>query len=241
MSSPTLHYIYDPLCGWCYAAAPLLKAARAVLPVQAHAGGMMSGANRQQVTPQLRSYVMTHDQRIAQMTGQPFGEAYFEGLLRDSSAVFDSDPPIAAILAAEQLAGRGLDMLAQLQRAHYVDGLKIADAAVLQQQAQQLGLDQQRFPELYQTILHEQLASHVSATRRLMQQLGARGFPSIALEHKGQWQMIDLSAYLSEPAAFADWLRQQLPQQAAATANAADPAAANGWQCGPDSCSVGQP
>lgn len=24
----TLHYIHDPLCGWCYGAAPLVKAAR---------------------------------------------------------------------------------------------------------------------------------------------------------------------------------------------------------------------
>jgi putative protein-disulfide isomerase len=26
----TLHYIFDPLCGWCYGAAPLVAAARTV-------------------------------------------------------------------------------------------------------------------------------------------------------------------------------------------------------------------
>lgn len=26
----TLHYIFDPLCGWCYGAAPLVEAARTV-------------------------------------------------------------------------------------------------------------------------------------------------------------------------------------------------------------------
>ena len=86
----TLHYIYDPLCGWCYGAKPLVQAAQQVLPVIAHAGGMMTGANRQSVSPQLRNYVMPHDRRIAEYTGQPFGEAYFEGLLRDHSAVFDN-------------------------------------------------------------------------------------------------------------------------------------------------------
>lgn len=25
MSTPTLHYIHDPLCGWCYGAAPLVR------------------------------------------------------------------------------------------------------------------------------------------------------------------------------------------------------------------------
>ena len=110
-----LHYIYDPLCGWCYGAKPLVQAAQQVLPVMAHAGGMMSGANRQNVSPQLRNYVMPHDRRIAEYTGQPFGEAYFEGLLRDHSAVFDSTPPIAAVLAAEAIDGRGLQMLGRLQ------------------------------------------------------------------------------------------------------------------------------
>ncbi len=141
----TLHYIYDPLCGWCYGAKPLVQAARSVLPVIAHGGGMMTGANRQQVSPQLRNYVMPHDRRIAEYSGQPFGEAYFEGLLRDHSAVFDSAPPTAAILAAEELGGHGLELLGRLQTAHYVEGRRIADEAVLLELAQSIGLPAQAF------------------------------------------------------------------------------------------------
>ena len=84
----------------------LVHAAQQVLPVVAHAGGMMSGANRQSVSAQLRNYVMPHDRRIAEYTGQPFGEAYFEGLLRDHTAVFDSTPPIGAVMAAEAIEAR---------------------------------------------------------------------------------------------------------------------------------------
>ena len=37
-----LHYLYDPLCGWCYGAEPLVDAARSVqgLEVRLHAGGL---------------------------------------------------------------------------------------------------------------------------------------------------------------------------------------------------------
>ena len=86
----TLHCIFDPLCGWCYAAAPLVEAAREVpgLRVELHGGGMMTGANRRAITPQWRDYVLPHDRRIAELTGQPFGEAYFEGLLRDGTAMY---------------------------------------------------------------------------------------------------------------------------------------------------------
>ncbi|WP_368408537.1 DsbA family protein [Caldimonas mangrovi] len=130
-----LHYIYDPFCGWCSGAAPLVKAAREVLPVRAHGGGMMAGAQRQRVSAGLRSYVLPHDRRIALLTGQPFGKAYAEGLLHDTTAVFDSEPPTVAVLAAEEVSGHGLDLLARLQEAHYVEGQRIADDAVLEQQA----------------------------------------------------------------------------------------------------------
>lgn len=66
----TLHYFYDPLCGWCYAAAPLLAMAAKIsgLAVELHGGGLLSGPDRCRVTPELRRYVMQHDRRIAGRT-----------------------------------------------------------------------------------------------------------------------------------------------------------------------------
>ena len=202
-----LHYIYDPLCGWCYGAKPLVEAAQAVLPVVAHAGGMMSGANRQPVSSQLRSYVMPHDRRIAEYTGQPFGEAYFEGLLRDHSAVFDSTPPIAAVMAAEAIDGGGLRLLGRLQTAHYVEGRRIADSAVLLELAMQMGYAQADFHVALESVDSE---SHIKASRRFLAQLGGQGFPTMALEQDGTFQLVDISPWLGKPQAFADWLRKAI-------------------------------
>ncbi|QXZ14074.1 DsbA family protein [Pseudomonas sp. AO-1] len=202
-----LHYIYDPLCGWCYGAKPLVQAAQQVLPVVAHAGGMMSGANRQRVSPQLRDYVMPHDRRIAEYTGQPFGEAYFEGLLRDHSAVFDSTPPIAAVMAAESIDGRGLQMLGCLQTAHYVEGRRIADESVLFDVAAQMGYVQTTFVTVFKSVDPQ---TQVKASRALLARLGGQGFPTLALEQDGQFTLIDISPWLGKPKAFADWLGQAL-------------------------------
>lgn len=232
MNASKLHYIYDPLCGWCYGAATLVKAAREVVPVQAHGGGMMMGARRQPVSAQLRDYVMPHDRRIAQLTGQPFGSAYFEGLLRDNSAVFDSAPPTAAVLAAETLAQRGLDMLAALQTAHYVEGQRIADHAVLVKLAGTLGLDTAAFAQALEQAEGSALASHIADTRGLMASLGAQGFPSFALERDGQFTLIDVSAYLGEPQKLRNWLISQLPAPAPASTSGAQ------FGCGPDSCAI---
>lgn len=211
VSTPILHYIYDPLCGWCYGAAPLVAAARAIVTIRPHGGGMMSGAGRQAVTPQLRDYVMQHDRRIAALTGQSFGNAYFDGLLRDSAAVFDSEPPIAAMLAAEKLAGRGLDMAERLQAAHYVEGRRIAEASVLLAAAEAIGLDPAAFVGALAEQSGDAVQRHIRETRQFMREVGAGGFPSFVLETGGSRRLVDLSPYLGHPDALHDWLRAACP------------------------------
>jgi putative protein-disulfide isomerase len=196
----TLHYIFDPLCGWCYAAAPLVDAARSVpgLKVEFHGGGMMTGANRRAITPQWREYVMPHDRRIAELTGQPFGEGYFEGLLRDTGATMDSEPPTTAILAAESLrAGGGLDMIHRLQRAHYVEGRRIADEQVLKAIAAELGFDAEAFASAFERLSGESTARHFAESRQFLQRAGGQGFPTFVLtQPDGRASRIDIGPWL---------------------------------------------
>ncbi|WP_426232844.1 DsbA family protein [Pseudomonas sp. TWP3-2] len=219
-----LHYIYDPLCGWCYGAKPLVQAAQAVLPVIAHGGGMMTGANRQNVSAQLRYYVMPHDRRIAEFSGQPFGEAYFKGLLRDHTAVFDSAPPIAAVLAAEKLDGRGLELLGRLQTAHYLEGRRIADKQVLIELALEVGYAASSFEAAFESADTQQ---HIKNSRALLAKVGGQGFPTFALEQDGRFTLIDISPWLGKPQEFAEWLRQAIPASASSVSS---------MVCTPDSC-----
>lgn len=227
MNKTRLHYIHDPLCGWCYGVAPLVKAAREVIPVLPRGGGMMTGARRQRVTPELRSFVMAHDVRVAQLSGQRFGEGYQEGLLRDATAVFDSEPPTAAMLAAEAMAGRGLDLLAQLQTAHYVEGLRIADRAVLIEVAAAIGLAR-GFAQALDQQLGEPVQAHIKDTRAFMAQVGAQGFPSMLLETEGGLQTVVVSSYLGRPQEFQAWLRSRSPSIQAAPA----------FGCDADGCAI---
>ncbi|MGH8445802.1 MAG: DsbA family protein [Solimonas sp.] len=201
MKRSTLHYLYDPLCGWCYAAAPLVAIARDLpdIELQLHGGGLMAGANRQAVSAELRGYVMQHDQRIAALSGQPFGAAYFDGLLRDSGAIFDSEPPTAAILAADAIAGRGAELLARLQQAHYVEGRRIADASVLQELAADIDLDPGRFAAAFAAHAGEPTRRHIADSRRRLAAAGGRGFPTFIVERDGHSRVLDASACLGQP------------------------------------------
>jgi putative protein-disulfide isomerase len=201
----TLHYVFDPLCGWCYAAAPLIEAARSVscLTIALHGGGMLTGDKRRPITPQWRSHVMPHDQRIAQLSSQPFGAAYFEGLLRDTGAMMDSAPPTTAILAAQRIAGRGLDMLHRLQRAHYVEGRRIAEAEVLAALADELTLDPKAFAAAFKELEGMPTQRHFEDSRQWLHRLGGHGFPTMALERAdGAIEPLDSSRWLGRAGAW---------------------------------------
>jgi len=209
MTINTLHYIFDPLCGWCYGAAPLVDAAREVagLSIALHGGGMMVGNHRRTIDAQWRGHVIKHDARIAAMTGQPFGDAYINGLLLDTTAVMDSAPPTNAILAAQKLAGRGLDMLHLIQVAHYQLGQRVADVAVLEALAGQLGLQAEAFVPEMQAINETVLAAHIAESRELLAQVGGRGFPTFALQNSnGQLEVLDAGRYLGDVPAWQEML-----------------------------------
>lgn len=209
MSSIKLHYVHDPLCGWCYAAAPLVKAAReSSLEVVAHAGGMLAGTRRRAVTDEWRRFVMPHDQRIAQLSGQPFGPAYFDGLLRDHSAVFDSAPPTTAMLAADELGGRGLDLLARMQTAHYVEGRRIADREVLIELALGIGLVREAFVAAFDRLAGAPTEAHFVDSSRLLHRIGGQGFPTFALERNDGFELVASAPYLGKPQAWKDHLAQ---------------------------------
>ncbi len=213
MTTATLHYIFDPLCGWCYAAAPLLEAARKIpgLAIELHAGGLLSGCNRRLVTPQWRAFVLPHDQRISAMSGQPFGEAYLNGLLNDTTAMLDSTPPIAAILAAQELSGDGMPMLRRIQHAYYVEGLRIADAPVLQDLAEQTGLDAIAFATAYAAMLGEPVNEHTAQSRMLLRRVGASGFPTFVWDRPGNSPaVLESGSFLGQTQAWVEHLTRGL-------------------------------
>ncbi|AOZ52746.1 DsbA family protein [Chromobacterium vaccinii] len=224
-----LHYFYDPLCGWCYGASPLLQAAAALpgVSVEMHAGGMIDEEEGRAITPDWRAYVMPHDKRIAQMSGQPFGDAYYDGLLNDIGAPLASNPPIAAVLAAPRLGIAPLAMLARIQRAHYLEGRRIAEFAVLSELAVELGTDAASFQAAWQSA-REEAETHIDDTRRQMGRLGLRGFPSVVLEQDGKLERLELSGWLGKPAELAAALAEKLPKPAEAGDDA--------LFCTPDSC-----
>ena len=200
MAQATLHYFHDPLCGWCYAAEPLVRAASvAPIDLRLHGGGLWDPPSH--VLDAKRADIKSNDRRIEALTGQVFGTAYLDGLLDDPGTVFHSRPTIAAILAAERCDPQaGLSMLASLQRAHYVDGRRIVYRDVLIELGRGLGLKADDFAASLEAVPVDE---HIEGTRATMRRHGARGFPTFLLEQDGVVARLEHETFYGRPDAFA--------------------------------------
>ena len=199
MSTSILHYVYDPLCGWCYAAEPLVEAAAASgIPVMLHGGGLW---DRPIHAPDAKRRMMrSTDDRIAELTGQSFGAAYLDGLLVDPATIWYSLPTVAAVLAADQVqSGLGLAMMSAIQRAHYVDGRRVVQDQVLTDIAGSIGLDAIAFAAALQDVAIDQ---HIQETRRLMDEYDLHGFPAFLVQNAETYVRLPHERLYGQPAAF---------------------------------------
>jgi putative protein-disulfide isomerase len=204
----TLHYLYDPLCGWCYGAEPLAKAAEGVvgLNLRLHAGALWPEPT--QLPQNMRLYIQQADARIAQMSGQPFGEPYLSHLLLDPALVLDSRPVVAAVLAAQQLdPTKTLPMLRGIQHAHYEQGLHVVQETTLVAIAESVGLDTAAFTSALRSVPVDR---HIAESREFMSNIGAQGFPTFVLQIDDDWLAVPHGRFAAAPAKFAEWLDTQI-------------------------------
>ena len=178
-----LTYLFDPLCGWCYGAAPALRALiEAGHAVTLAPSGLFAAPGRT-MDPGFAAYAWGADQRIAVMTGQEFSERYRADVLGRPGAPFDSTPATLALTAVWQAdPAREAAALAAIQRARYVDGQDICDASVLATLLRGLGLpdaaDRAAAPD---ASLRAAAAGRMRAAQALMARHGLNGVPALLI------------------------------------------------------------
>lgn len=206
--SKTLHYVFDPLCGWCYGASATVSAVSRQPGIQLRLlpSGLFSGKGARSMDEGFASYAWANDQRIERLTGQAFSERYRSGVLADHQQVFDSGPATLALTAVALTAPpRELDALQAIQRARYVDGLDITRVDTLATVLGELGL--QEAAARLTTPDAELLQGNrvrVEQAQALLQTFGARGVPAFILEEDGRRELLHASSLYSDPQAFVD-------------------------------------
>lgn len=206
-----LHYVYDPLCGWCYGIAPLIEAVSNAFPhsIKLHGGGLFTPARVVTGGQSWKEHVTPIDERISQLSGQVFSHAYRD-CLGNTEMVLNSLLPISAILVAEKMGNRDVYLLKALQEAYYLDGLNISDKDTLLFIVKKLGFDIEQFASLLSDISNNQVQQHLNQTQQLMHQINGRGFPTLFIEDNQGYRLISIEKYLGDTKRWQQFIKENL-------------------------------
>jgi putative protein-disulfide isomerase len=207
----TLHYLFDPLCGWCYGSTPAVAAlaAEAEIRIEPLPTGLFSGEGARPMDEGFADYAWSNDQRIERLTGQPFTSLYRTQVLGDRVRLFDSGPATVALTAVSLTEPASeLEALRAIQTARYVEGRDITDLRTLVDVLKQLDLSDaaaqlERRPSTL-------LAANRARTTRAsawMRELGARGVPTFILGSGPARTLLNAGAIYANPGALLEQLR----------------------------------
>ena len=204
----TLHYLFDPLCGWCYGASAAASEVASVAGIQLELmpTGLFSGNGARPMDDSFADYAWSNDQRIERLTGQPFSERYRSQVLADRQQRFDSGPATLALTAVAMTAPpRELEALQAIQQARYVEGRDITQLATLIDLLTALGLEPSAALLVDPaTPLVEANQSRTERARRLMRELGANGVPAFVVQTNGQKRLLRVDSLYSNPRSLAE-------------------------------------
>ena len=201
----TLHYLFDPLCGWCYGTAPTVSALLEVpgISLELLPTGLFSAEGARPMNDDFAAYAWSNDQRIERLTGQRFTQPYRQRVLGDRQQLFDSGPATVALTAVSLTApAKELEALQAVQRARYVDGSDVTSLTTLAGLLEALGLEQAaaRLAHPDADLLGAN-RERMGRAQALMREFGARGVPTLIVESGAKRWMLDHAAAYSNPAA----------------------------------------
>lgn len=205
--SPTLYYIHDPMCSWCWGFRPTYERLLADLPPQMRVERLLGGLapdNDQSMPPEMREWLQQTWRKIAErIPGTRFNHDFWVRCVPRRSTY----RACRAVIAARR---QDLDldeaMTHAVQRAYYLEARNPSDRDTLIGLAEEIGADAAAFAETLdapgtQTELEEEMAK--------IRALDSHRFPSLVLDLDGsRWRipvdyldaesMLDTIAMLTE-------------------------------------------
>jgi len=213
-----LIYITDPLCGWCWASAPLVTATNRTatnlgIPFELLHRALFTGDMVRWMSRSFSDYVTEADQRITALSGQQFSDAYRNNLLYQPDLIFDSWPTAVALQVIKALKpGQEYAFFCQLQRLRFDEGKIITDSSVLTEAATLVGIKAIDFHNAFS--YSPSVADAAKRDQReaisLQNQALSQGVPCLLLERDGNLVRLPLESWFADPEGFTQLLQQQL-------------------------------
>lgn len=182
MDKPTLVYVYDPLCGWCYGFHPIMEKLqirfRSQLNIRVIPGGLAIDENAQPIEEGY-AYIKDALKQVEKTTGIAFGDN-FQLLAEEGSYFYDSEPGCIAQTTINTLAPEhSLDFAGKLQKALFYDGKNLNKPEIFIDLISDYDVSVKSFIELYNS---DKLRSKTREQFQWVQEQNASAFPTLLLE-----------------------------------------------------------
>lgn len=183
MKKPTIIYVQDALCGWCYGMSPVMQ--RLYTERQQDygflvlSGGMIRGGNVRPISG-MADYIRKASKHLEEMTGVKQTKAYHEEILDKGIYITNSEPPaIALMILKEQFPEQQVPLAAAIQQLHFVEGKDLNEVEVYIPVVKQFGADAADFRKKFSDKAY---AQKTQQEFELVEKWGISGFPAVACE-----------------------------------------------------------
>ncbi len=175
-------YVYDALCGWCYAFSKVMTKLYALHHEEFYfdviSGGMILG-DRVGPISESSDIIKEHLPRLEETSGVKFGAGYLKVLEKGEQIQDSEKPSIALTVFRSFLPDQAILFAADLQTTKYQDGTDLALDESYFPLLEKYGIDQNLFLEKLQSEEFKQLAYYDFA---IAKQLQVSGYPAAFIQ-----------------------------------------------------------
>jgi putative protein-disulfide isomerase len=187
-------FVTDPMCSWCWGMADEIDRARRAAAHEFEFDCLLGGINvdsTHAISDFARARLADVWRRVNRVTGATFGSGLPAG-----DFVYNSIPACIAGEAVRELTrAPPFEFVRRLQRRFFIDGLDVADDALLKREAVEMGLDAARFAQLCSDAA---IIARVHDGFTIAKSYGTAALPSVLLEVGGVRRLV-AGGYVDAP------------------------------------------
>jgi putative protein-disulfide isomerase len=183
---PTIVYIFDPICGWCYTFNPVIEKLHAKFKHRVDfvivSGGMITDTKGRPISD-MSEFILAGYEDMQNLTGVKFGEPYIK-MVEEGKELLDSERPALAMTAFQSLfPHKSLEFARKLQESHFMYGKSYNNDSTYSQLVQHFGIVPDEF---FQLMNSDSTKIATKNDFKKTEDAGINGFPTLLIKINGQ-------------------------------------------------------
>lgn len=182
---PTLIYVGDPMCSWCYGFGNEIESVITTLGDDIQLEVVMGGLRpyNTQTMMDLKDFLTDHWKHVHDASNQPFDY----GIL-DTELLYDTEPACRAVMIARELEpATAMTYFHKVQTAFYAENKNPHLTATYADIAASMGMDREAFTSKFESEEYKKL---IKDDFLRASQLGVRSFPTVLLSVNGETKVV---------------------------------------------------